>query len=157
MILFSAVLSAQEKKDVTVQKESHAAAAGMDKNYYDFYFETLPDKRASEKAKLEANLVRIARDEIQRKDHTISKEALGQIKPATITYEKVTSESIWVRGIRDIFKHLKYTDYMYVVKHDKYYVYVSFVMDPGTYIQTPFQAEVLFKKENVFLSSPANP
>ena len=135
----------------------HTAPAGMDKEYFEYYFETIPDRTKQQKAKLEYNLIRIIKREIKRKDPSVSDEMISAIKSETIKYEKLGKESYWLRGIKDIFKFIKYTDNMYIVKYDKYLVYMSFEMDPALYIQPPFQVEVIFKGEDLFENKVGTP
>ncbi|MCE9499044.1 MAG: hypothetical protein K8R21_00765 [Leptospira sp.] len=129
----------------------------LDKEYYEYYFTTLPDAGKLQKEKLESNLTRLFKTEIQKRDYPACKELLPQIKPASLKYEKVTSDSIWVRGIKDVLGYIRYTDHMYVVKYQKYLAFISFELDPAKYIQNPFQLELIFKKENIFDAKSSEP
>ncbi|MCC6275640.1 MAG: hypothetical protein IT569_07270 [Leptospiraceae bacterium] len=138
------------------KKESDSQAAVMDKEYYEYYFTTVPDSAKLKKEKLEFNLVKTFKSEINKRDYPACKDLLPQITSKSIQYEKVTSESIWVRGIKDVLGYLPYTEYMYIIKFQKYFAYVTYEMDPSKYIQAPFQMELIFKKDNIFDSKTEN-
>jgi len=129
----------------------------LDKEYYEYYFTTIPDAGKLQKEKLEFNLTRLFKTEIQRRDFPACKDILPQIKPGSVKYEKVSPESIWVRGIKVALGYIRYTDHMYVVKYQKYFAFISFELDPSKYIQTPFQMELIFRKENIFDSKVPEP
>ena len=160
-VVFSQDKTAEDKtaaQKPAVSEEKHAeTAGGAAKEYYQSYFDSLPDAQGSQKVKLEFNLVRNAKHAILRRDKKASKELMDGLKPGAFTYEKVARNNIWMRGIKDIFPHIKYTEFMYVVKYNKYQVFISFDLDPGRYLLDPNQYEVVYKRENVFLSSPATP
>lgn len=155
-----------EKKDPPVSKENTTQKEAqkdesekqtvMDKEYYEYYFTTLPDSAKLKKEKLEFNLVKTFKTEINKRDYPACKELLPQINSKSIQYEKITSESIWVRGIKDVLGYLPYTDHMYIIKFQKYLAYVSFEMDPSKYVQAPFQMELIYKKDNIFDSKTEN-
>ena len=149
-------VSAENPATKEPQKKESESSSVMDKEYYEYYFTTVPDSAKLKKEKLEFNLVRTFKSEINKRDYPACKELLPQINSKSIQYEKVTSESIWVRGIKDVFGYLPYTEHMYIVKFQKYFAYVTYEMDPSKYVQAPFQMELIFKKDNIFDSKSEN-
>ncbi|MBE7413445.1 MAG: hypothetical protein L6Q54_06585 [Leptospiraceae bacterium] len=132
------------------QKKDSDQATVMDKEYYEYYFTTLPDSAKLKKEKLEFNLIKTFKTEINKRDYPACKDLLPQITAKSVQYEKVTPESIWVRGIKDVLGYLPYKEYMYIIKFQKYLAYISYETDPSKYVQAPFQMELIFKKDNIF-------
>ncbi|MDV6236412.1 hypothetical protein CH379_012320 [Leptospira ellisii] len=125
-------------------------AASLDKEYYEYYFRTVPDAGALEKAKLEYNLIRSFKLELRKREPSTSQEYLKNINASSIRYERVYGDSIWMRGIRGQLQHIKFQEYMYIVIYDKYFCYISYELNPYKYVMEPFQVQLIFKKENPF-------
>ncbi|WP_051185334.1 hypothetical protein [Leptospira alstonii] len=132
-------------------------AATLDKEYYDYYFRTVPDVDALEKAKLEYNLIRSFKLELRRREPSVSPDFLKQIKAASVRYERVRSDSIWMRGIRNQMKHIRFQEYMYIVIYDKYFLYISYEINPSRYVMEPYQVQLIFQKENPFFIKLPDP
>lgn len=128
-------------------------AATLDKEYYEYYFRTVPDVDALEKAKLEYNLIRSFKLELRRREPSLSPDYLKQIKATSIRYERVLADSIWMRGIRNQMQHIRFQEYMYIVIYDKYFLYISYEMNPSRYVMEPYQVQLIFQKETLFLSN----
>lgn len=126
-------------------------ASTLDKEYYEYYFRTIPDVGALEKAKLEYNLIRSFKLELRKREPSITQDYLKQIKAASIRYERVNSDSIWMRGIRNQMQHIRFQEYMYIVIYDKYFLYISYEINPSRYVMEPYQVQLIFQKENPFL------
>ncbi|TGM07928.1 hypothetical protein EHQ76_04195 [Leptospira barantonii] len=132
-------------------------AATLDKEYYEYYFRTIPDVDALEKAKLEYNLIRSFKLELRRREPSVTQEYLKQIKAASIRYERVQGNSIWMRGIRNQMQHIRFQEYMYIVIYDKYFLYISYEMNPSRYVMEPYQVQLIFQKENPFFIKLPDP
>ncbi|PJZ57143.1 hypothetical protein CH367_10325 [Leptospira barantonii] len=132
-------------------------AATLDKEYYEYYFRTIPDIDALEKAKLEYNLIRSFKLELRRREPSVTQEYLKQIKAASIRYERVQGNSIWMRGIRNQMQHIRFQEYMYIVIYDKYFLYISYEMNPSRYVMEPYQVQLIFQKENPFFIKLPDP
>nr|WP_241548296.1 hypothetical protein [Leptospira yasudae] len=132
-------------------------AASLDKEYYEYYFRTIPDVGALEKAKLEYNLIRSFKLELRRREPTVTQEYLKQIKASSIRYERVQPDSIWMRGIRNQMQHIKFQEYMYIVIYEKYFLYISYEINPSRYVMEPYQVQLIFQKENPFFIKLPDP
>ncbi|ABJ77451.1 hypothetical protein [Leptospira borgpetersenii] len=132
-------------------------AATLDKEYYEYYFRTVPDVDALEKAKLEYNLIRSFKLELRRREPSLSPDYLKQIKATSIRYERVLADSIWMRGIRNQMQHIRFQEYMYIVIYDKYFLYISYEMNPLRYVMEPYQVQLIFQKENPFFIKLPDP
>ncbi|PJZ41586.1 hypothetical protein CH370_09035 [Leptospira kmetyi] len=132
-------------------------AATLDKEYYEYYFRTIPDVDALEKAKLEYNLIRSFKLELRRREPSVTPEYLKQIRAASIRYERVQGNSIWMRGIRNQMQHIRFQEYMYIVIYDKYFLYISYEMNPSRYVMEPYQVQLIFQKENPFFIKLPDP
>lgn len=150
--------SSNSSKPAIEEEEVHKDGKSLDKEYYEYYFKTLPDNDKLEKSKLEYNLIRHLKLEIRKRDaDRISSEELKKINSNSVRYERVFEDSIWMRGIRKQFQHLRFKDYMYVVVYEKYYCFISYEMNPSRYIQEPFQVQLIFQKENPFQTTLPQP
>ncbi|EMM71570.1 hypothetical protein M9Y82_08865 [Leptospira weilii] len=132
-------------------------AAALDKEYYEYYFRTVPDVDALEKAKLEYNLIRSFKLELRRREPSLSPDYFKQIKATNIRYERVLADSIWMRGIRNQMQHIRFQEYMYIVIYDKYFLYISYEMNPSRYVMEPYQMQLIFQKENPFFIKLPDP
>ncbi|WP_051061407.1 hypothetical protein [Leptospira weilii] len=132
-------------------------APTLDKEYYEYYFRTVPDVDALEKAKLEYNLIRSFKLELKRREPSVSADFLKQIKAASVRYERVRPDSIWMRGIRNQMKHIRFQEYMYIVIYDKYFLYISYEINPSRYVMEPYQVQLIFQKENPFFIKLPDP
>ncbi|ASV07846.1 hypothetical protein ACO2J1_13595 [Leptospira interrogans] len=132
-------------------------ASTLDKEYYEYYFRTIPDVGALEKAKLEYNLIRSFKLELRKREPSITQDYLKQIKAASIRYERVNSDSIWMRGIRNQMQHIRFQEYMYIVIYDKYFLYISYEINPSRYVMEPYQVQLIFQKENPFFIKLPDP
>ncbi|EQA46421.1 hypothetical protein LEP1GSC050_0416 [Leptospira broomii serovar Hurstbridge str. 5399] len=131
--------------------EIHQDGKSLDREYYEYYFKTLPNTDIVEKAKLEYNLIRHLKLELRKRDAVkMTPEELKKVTSAAVRYERVFEDSIWMRGIRNQMKYIKFKDYMYVIIYEKYYCFISYEMNPSRYIQEPFQVQLIFQKENPF-------
>lgn len=140
------------------ENEIHKDGKSLDKEYYEYYFKTLPDIDQLEKAKLEYNLIRSLKLELRKRDtEKMNSEELKKVNASSVRYERVFEDSIWMRGIRKQMQHLKFREYMYVVVYDKYYCFISYEMNPARYILEPYQVQLIFKKENPFTTIPPQP
>ncbi|EKO53714.1 hypothetical protein LEP1GSC131_3131 [Leptospira kirschneri str. 200802841] len=132
-------------------------ASTLDKEYYEYYFRTIPDVGALEKAKLEYNLIRSFKLELRKREPSITQDYLKQIKAASIRYERVNPDSIWMRGIRNQMQHIRFQEYMYIVIYDKYFLYISYEINPSRYVMEPYQVQLIFQKENPFFIKLPDP
>ncbi|TGK01952.1 hypothetical protein EHQ53_14530 [Leptospira langatensis] len=138
--------------------EVHKDGQSLDKEYYEYYFKTLPNTDTLEKEKLEYNLIRSLKLELRKRDaEKMNPEELKKVNASSVRYERVFEDSIWMRGIRKQLGHLKFKDYMFVIVYDKYYCFISYEMNPARYIQEPYQVQLIFKKENPFTSTLPQP
>ncbi len=136
----------------------HKKNAGtLDKEYYEYYFRTIPDVDALEKAKLEYNLIRSFKLELRKREPSITQDYLKQIKATNIRYERVNPDSIWMRGIRNQMQHIRFQEYMYIVIYDKYFLYISYEINPSRYVMEPYQVQLIFQKENPFFIKLPDP
>ncbi|WP_039941090.1 hypothetical protein [Leptospira alexanderi] len=146
------VSGSEESEDVHKKN-----AASLDKEYYEYYFRTIPDVDALEKAKLEYNLIRSFKLELRRREPSLSPDYFKQIKATSIRYERVLADSIWMRGIRNQMQHIRFQEYMYIVIYDKYFLYISYEMNPSRYVMEPYQMQLIFQKENPFFIKLPDP
>ncbi|AOP36233.1 hypothetical protein A0128_19580 [Leptospira tipperaryensis] len=153
----SAPISAPISKAPEESGDSHKNAASLDKEYYEYYFRTIPDVDALEKAKLEYNLIRSFKLELRRREPETPREYLKQINASSIRYERAQPDSIWMRGIKNQMQHIKFKEYMYIVIYDKYFCYISYDMNPARYVMEPYQVQLIFKKENPFFIKLPDP
>ncbi|ASV13395.1 hypothetical protein [Leptospira santarosai] len=152
-VLFSQTPAVPEESEDVHKKN----AAALDKEYYEYYFRTIPDVDALEKAKLEYNLIRSFKLELRRREPSLSPDYLKQIKAANIRYERVGADSIWMRGIRNQMQHIRFQEYMYIVIYDKYFLYISYEINPSRYVMEPYQVQLIFQKENPFFIKLPDP
>ncbi len=164
LLLFSVGISAQEagkdKPSTSTEEdgEAHKDGKSLDKEYYEYYFKTLPNTDLLEKEKLEYNLIRSLKLELRKRDtQKMNPEELKKVNSRSVRYERVFEDSIWMRGIRKQLQHLKFREYMYVVVYEKYYCFISYEMNPARYIQEPYQVQLIFQKENPFHSTLPQP
>ncbi|PJZ70935.1 hypothetical protein CH373_07295 [Leptospira perolatii] len=154
LFMYASLLSAQgsEKEKVAAEEgEVHREGSALDKEYYEYYFKTLPNTELIAKAKLEYNIIRSLKLELRKRDpQKMTLEELKKVTPGTIRYERVYEDSIWMRGIRNQMQEIKFQDYMYIVVYEKYYCYISYEMNPAKYVQEPYQVQLIFQKENPF-------
>ncbi|XDD52227.1 hypothetical protein AB3N59_19940 [Leptospira sp. WS92.C1] len=137
--------------------EVHKDASALDKEYYEYYFRTIPDVDSLEKAKLEYNLIRSFKLELRKREPETSQSYLKGIKSSSVRYERVKSDSIWMRGIRSQMQHIRFQEYMYIIIYDKYFCYISYEINPSRYVMEPFQVQLIFKKENPFFIKLPDP
>lgn len=157
LVLFVAVasISAQDTKpQVTpadVSQENHDSKEGQDKELFEYYYKTRPENLPPNKAKLEYNLIKTLKKEIMSRDYSKeSAEAIKKIDATNIQYERVYRESKWLRGFMAQNTHLNYSEFMYIVKHDKYMCFVSFDVNPETYLQQSRQSHLVFAAKDKF-------
>lgn len=142
---------APNPKDAPSATEDHDAKSGLDKEYYDYYFKTLPEYKNKDKAKLNFNLIRHLKKEILSQDFSKpTQEAVSKISPDNVQFERVNSDSIWVRGIKSQKPYIKYREYMYVVKHEKYFCFMTFEINPEDYLQQARQVELIQDLDDKF-------
>ncbi|TGM88833.1 hypothetical protein [Leptospira licerasiae] len=155
ILLTSAGLYSQEpskgKPSSEEEGEVHKDGRSLDKEYYEYYFKTLPNLDVLEKEKLEYNLIRSLKLELRKRDpEKMTSEELKKINANSVRYERVFEDSIWMRGIRKQMQYLKFKDFMFVIVYEKYYCFISYEMNPARYIQEPYQVQLIFKKDSAF-------
>lgn len=106
---------------------------------------------------MEYNLIRSFKLELRKREPSITQDYLKQIKAASIRYERVNSDSIWMRGIRNQMQHIRFQEYMYIVIYDKYFLYISYEINPSRYVMEPYQVQLIFQKENPFFIKLPDP
>ncbi|TGK09058.1 hypothetical protein EHO60_13650 [Leptospira fletcheri] len=154
----SAQTPGSDLKPLQEEGESHREGKSLDREYYEYYFKTLPNPDIVEKAKLEYNLIRHLKLEMRKRDpDKMTPEELKKVTSASVKYERVFEDSIWMRGIRSQMKYLKFKEYMYVVIYEKYYCFISYEVNPARYIQEPFQVQLVFQKESIFNTTLPSP
>lgn len=123
----------------------------LDELFYNRYFMVSPKQFEKEEEKkssmLLTNLVRVFKNEVAKRDHTISKETLRDISSSTIKYKKVSEDSEAMKGIQQELKYIYFTKFMYIVKYKKYMSLILFQFDPGLHLQSPSQIEFLKIKD----------
>lgn len=145
-------------KPVETDGEVHNDLKSLDKEYYEYYFKTLPNTDIIEKEKLEYNLIRSLKFELRKIDpEKMSPEELKKVNSSSVRYERVFEDSIWMRGIRKQMGFIRFREYMYVIVYDKYYCFISYEMNPSRYIQTPFQVQLIFKRDSNYNSTLPQP
>ncbi|WP_411821403.1 hypothetical protein [Leptospira sp. 'Mane'] len=151
----SATLTAQDttnpNKTASSTEEDHDAKEGQDKEFYEYYYKTIAESQPLKKAKLEYNLIKALKKEITSRDTTKeAKESIKKIDSASIKYERVYRESKWVRGIMGQMPHISSRDFMFIVKYDKYMCFVSYDVNPESYLQEARQAQLIFEGKDKF-------
>ena len=134
-----------KKEDEPKQQGDPSYYESLDKKYYDYYFETLPNKKQIQDERLSQVLYKSYRDEIYRVRKSLPPGFVEKVTPDSIKYEKVDENHIWWRGIKNQLRHILQTDHMYIVTYGQYYCLFTFVTDPSQYIQSPVQAQLLLK------------
>ena len=142
---------AKAKDDILKEED------GLDKEFFDYYVNTLPQKekqteKGLERERLLSNLLGIFKKEIVRQDAQNGKEAVKGIDDKSMKYQKVTWESDWLRrlqkeiGKRDRVK-LVFTDHMFFVRYQRYMAVLTFRIDPRKhYLSEAEQIELLIIK-----------
>ncbi|PKA16248.1 hypothetical protein [Leptospira haakeii] len=145
-------------KPVETEGEVHSDLKSLDKEYFEYYFKTLPNTDIIEKEKLEYNLIRSLKFELKKVDpEKMSPEELKKVNSSSVRYERVFEDSIWMRGIRKQMGHIRFKEYMYVIVYNKYYCFISYEMNPSRYIQTPFQVQLIFKRDSNYNTTLPQP
>ncbi|TGN14542.1 hypothetical protein [Leptospira ilyithenensis] len=145
-------------KATSAVEEGHDAKEGQDKEFYEYYYKTIAESQPLKKAKLEYNLIKALKKEIVSRDTTKeAKENIKKIDTSNIKYEKVYRESKWVRGFMGQLPHLTARDFMFVVKYDKYMCFVSFDVNPESYLQEARQSQLIFEGKDKFEISIPKP
>lgn len=156
-VIFVAISSIQSQ-DSTAPKpttdsdlENHDAKEGKDKELYEYYYKTRPENFPVNKAKLEYNLIKTLKKEIMSRDYSKeSVEAIKKIDATNISYERVYRESKWVRGFMNQNTHISYSEFMYVAKHEKYMVFMTFDTNPESYLQPARHSQIVFSGKDKF-------
>lgn len=156
---FSGLYSQEAAKGKPVEEgEVHSDLKSLDKEYYEYYFKTLPNTDIIEKEKLEYNLIRSLKFELRKVDpEKMSPEELKKVNSSSVRYERVFEDSIWMRGIRKQMGFIRFKEYMYVIVYDRYYCFISYEMNPSRYIQTPFQVQLIFKRDSNYNTTLPQP
>lgn len=131
--------------------ENHEEKEGQDKELFEYYYKTRPENLPPNKAKLEYNLIKTLKKEILSRDY--SSETLNSLKKidaTNIKYERVYRESKWLRGYMVQNTHLKYGEFMYVAKYDKYMCFMSFDVNPESYLQQARHSQLVFEGKDKF-------
>lgn len=155
--LFAQDESSTPKNELAKEKQKILEEDGLDKEFYDYYVNTLPQKekqteKGLERERLLNNLVRLFKKEIVRQDKANSKEIIKEIDETSMKYQKVTWESEWLQrmqkeiGERDHVK-LVFTDHMFFVRYKRYLAIMTFTIDPRKhYLSSTEQVELLIIK-----------
>ncbi|TGN19698.1 hypothetical protein [Leptospira idonii] len=133
------------------EEENHDAKEGQDKEFYEYYYKTQAENQPLKKAKLEYNLIKTLKKEILSRDYSKETiEAIKKIDASNVKYERVYRESKWVRGFMNQMPHLSTGDFMYIIKYDKYMCFITFDVNPESYLQPAKQSQLIFVGKDNF-------
>ena len=122
-------------------------AEPLDQEFYNDYLDSLPNERLESKRTLERNLLRVARTIIPREDFKRGPEFARSLDIAGLTYDKVTRDSPFVRGIMKEMPYIKETQFMWIVKAGRYLIFVTFKADPRRFAVTAHQTRTVIKQD----------
>lgn len=130
----------------SMQKNKTEDTEDLDKEFYTYYYMNLPKYLQAEekdKKKLQANILKVMKKEIGKRDRLVTKEELQELKATDIRTKRVFEDSPWLRLIKKEMKYIQFTDYMFIAKYKKYMIFVLYNLDPEKHLITPVQVEYL--------------
>jgi hypothetical protein len=118
----------------------------LDKEFYTYYYLNLPkhlQKEDKDKKKLQANILKVVKKEIEKRDRSVSKEELLEISVQNTKIKRVHEDSPWMKLLKKEIKYIQFTDFMYISKYKKYLILVIYSLDPEKHRLSPSQVEYL--------------
>lgn len=140
------------EKTETKIKESSNVELDLDREYWSYFY--IPDfseklkEEKEEERKFNNNIIRVFKSEIEKRDSPYCLEELPNINENTVRIREINANNQWIQEVKKKLKHLKFTEYMYLVKYKRYLSYISFEVDPKEHLQSPYQVELVIKSSN---------
>ncbi len=133
------------------QKNKLEDTEDLDKEFYTYYYMNLPkylQGDEKDKKKLQANILKVMKKEIAKRDRNFPAEELKELKATDIRTKRVFDDSPWIKLIKKEMKYIQFTDYMFISKYKKYMIFVLYSLDPEKHLITPTQVEYLKAEVN---------
>lgn len=137
----------KDKQEAKIKETS--VEIDLDKEYWSYFYipdfnEKLKEEKEAEK-RLNQNILRIFKAEIEKLDTPNCLPELPNITDTSVRIKEIQPNNQWIQEVQKKLKHLKFTEYMYLVKYKNYLSYISFEVDPKLHLQSPFQVEMVIK------------
>lgn len=128
-----------------------APKGNLDKEIYEMAEKSRERRNYPDKKKLEYNLLYTFKKEIKLSDSDPETQRIGnEIDYSKITYEVLDYESKYYRGLKALNPEITKQDFMYVVKYDKYLLWIGFKVNPEYYIVLPKQSVLFYGRDTRF-------
>jgi hypothetical protein len=123
----------------------------LDKEIYELAEKSRERRNYPDKKKLEYNLIYTFKKEIKLSDSSAETQKIGdEIEISKISYEALDHESKYYRGLKALNPEITKQDFMYVVKYDKYMLWIGFKVNPELYIVLPKQSVLFYGRNTKF-------
>jgi hypothetical protein len=144
---FLSLLSLTAATSLAAQTSEGADPAGLARDFYNGYLDSLPDPRREQRILLEANLLKSLKRILPREDPFEGGQIASSLQASELTFARVHRTDPFVRGILKEAPHLKIEEFMYIVKFRSYMAFLCYRADPVKYRVDETPNYLLIKKK----------